>query len=201
MNLSKKPLTKRQENILLSLKKLDYLNREQLQKIHRLGKVRNTNRILQELSPYLSSYREEYSTIYYLNAAGREYVNSTKIRKKTNFVQHVIMRNDFYIFAGFPSDWENEMKLTDGEFTIICDAWFKSKGKYHVLEVDHCQNMKDNRKKIDKYEGLFNNGEMEEHLGHFPLLVWLTTTKLKKKTLSELCQNIPHVVYTIDDIK
>jgi hypothetical protein len=187
--------------VLLSLKKLDYLNRDQLQKIHRLGKVRNTNRILKELSPYLSSYREEYSTIYYLNAAGREYVNSTKIRKKTNFVNHVIMRNDFYIFAGFPGDWKNEMKLTDGDFTVICDAWYKSNGKYHILEVDHKQPMKENRKKIEKYMDLYENGVTEEHFGYFPLLNWLTTSELKKKQLKELCTGLPCEVYTINDIK
>lgn len=183
------------------MKKLDYLNREQLQVIHRLGKKRNSNRILKELSPYLSSYREEYSTIYYLNRDGREYVNSEKIRKKTNFVQHVIMRNDFYIHAGFPYDWKNEMKLTDGEYTVVCDAWFKSNGKYHILEVDYTQTMKENRNKIEKYRGLYENGAMEEHLGYFPLLLWVTTTALRKKKLVELCKDLPYAIYTVNDIK
>jgi hypothetical protein len=185
----------------LSLKKLDYLNRDQLQIIHRLGKVRNTNRILNELSPYLSSYREEYSTIYYLNSAGREYVRSDKIRKKTNFVQHVIMRNDFYIYEGFPSEWKNEMQLTDGENTVVCDAWFKRNGKYHILEVDHMQPMKENRKKIEKYRELYENEITEEHFGYFPMLIWLTTTDLKKKKLTEMCKGLPYAVYTIEDIK
>jgi hypothetical protein len=185
----------------LSLRKLDYLNREQLQKIHRLGQKRNANRILQQLSPYLSSYREEFSTIYYLNAAGRDYVNSQKIRKKTNFVHHVIMRNDFYIFVGFPHEWMNEMKLTDGEHTVICDAWFKSNGKYHILEVDHQQSMKENRNKIEKYKGLYEEGSVKEKLGYFPPLIWLTTTELRKKQLTTLCKGIPYVIYTINDIK
>jgi hypothetical protein len=185
----------------LSLKKLDYLNRDQLQKIHRLGKNRNTNRILKELSPYLSNYREEYSTIYYLNSNGREYVSSDKVRKKNNFVQHVIMRNDFYIYSGFPGDWKNEIKLSDKENTVICDAWFKSNGKYHILEVDHTQTMKENRNKIDKYKGLFENGAVKAHLGYFPLLIWLTTTELRKKKLVELCKGLPYAVYTINDIK
>jgi hypothetical protein len=183
------------------LKKLDYLDREQLQKIHRLGKKRNANRILKELSPYLSSYREEYSTIYYLNRDGREYVNSEKIRKKTNFVNHVIMRNNFYIYAGFPKDWSNEIKLSDGEHTVICDAWFKSNGKYHILEVDHTQTMKENRNKIEKYRGLFEKGIMTTHFGYFPLLIWVTTTELRKKKLVELCKGLPYMVYTIHDIK
>lgn len=183
------------------MKKLDYLNRDQFNKIHRLGTIRNTNRILKHLSPYLSCYREDFSTIYYLNKDGREYVDSEKIRKKNNFVNHVLMRNDFYIYAGLPSEWKNEMKLSDGEFTVICDVWFKSNGKYHILEVDHYQTMKENRKKIDKYRGLFENGVMKEHLGYFPLLLWLTTTELRKKKLVELCKGMPYAVYTINDIK
>lgn len=183
------------------MKKLDFLNRDQLSKIHRLGEVRNTNRILRELSPYLVSYREEYSSIYYLNKEGREYVNSEKIRKKSNFVNHILMRNDFYIFAGYPHDWLNEVKLSDGNHTVICDAWFKSKGKFHALEVDSNQKMKENRAKVTRYRELLKGGAIEEHLGHFPLLIWLTTTELRRKQLKELCKEIPCAVYTIDDIR
>lgn len=183
------------------MKKLDYLNREQLQLIHRLGKKRNANRILKELSPFLSSYREDYSTIFYLNKDGREYVNSEKIRKKTNFVQHVIMRNSFYIYAGFPTEWKNEMKLSDGHNTVICDAWFKLNGKYQILEVDLHQNMKENKNKIERYKGLFKNGAVKEHFGYFPKIIWLTTTELRKKKLIELCKGLPYAVYTTNDIK
>ncbi len=186
---------------MLSLKKLDYLNRDQLMKIHRLGTVRNANRILKDLSPYLSNFREEYSTIYYLNKDGREYVNSKKIRKKNSFVNHVLMRNDFYIYAGFPLDWSNEIRLKDNEHAVICDAIYKSKGKYHCLEVDYKQQMKENRHKIQRYNGLFNNGVIKEQLGYFPTLVWLTTTELRRKQLKELCKGLPHFVYTINDIK
>ncbi|MBT2729451.1 replication-relaxation family protein [Bacillus sp. ISL-75] len=196
-----KPLSKRQEQILLSLRKLDYLDRDQLNKIHRLGTIRNTNRILKQLSLYLSSYREDYSTIYYLNKEGREYVTSEKIRKKTNYVQHVLMRNQFYIYLGFPNEWKNEMKLSDDEFTVICDAWFKFNGKYHILEVDYQQTMKENRNKIEKYKGLYKNKSMENKLGHIPPLLWVTTTELRKKKLVELLKGLPYAVYTINDIK
>lgn len=193
-------LSERQERILLSLKKLDYLNRDQLRTIHRLGRVRNANRVLKELSPYLSSFREEFSTIYYLNKDGRDYVNSTKIRRKTSFVNHVIMRNDFYIFAGFPSEWKNEIKVSDGTFTTICDAWFKS-GRYQMLEVDSTQKMKENREKVKQYLGLYQNRLIEEHFGYFPRLIWVTTTPLRKRQLTELCKDLPCDVYTINEIR
>lgn len=129
-----KPLNQRQESILLSLKKLDYLNRDQLQRIHRLGQVRNANRVLRDLSPYLSRFRDEYAAIYYLNKEGREYVDSKKIKRKTIFVSHVIMRNEFYIFCGFPHDWKNEVKVSDGEFTVTCDSWIRLEGRSKFLK-------------------------------------------------------------------
>lgn len=183
------------------MKKLDFLNRDQLNKIHRLGQVRNTNRILNELSLYLSSYREEYSTVYYLNKYGREYVNSKKIRKKTAAVNHIIMRNDFYIFSGFPLNWKNEMRLKDDEFNVICDAWFKKDGRYHILEVDLNQKMKENRNKIMKYKGLMQNGTIKHVYGYFPTLIWLTTTELKRKQLKDLSEGLPHEIFTINDIR
>jgi hypothetical protein len=65
------------------LKKLDFLNRDQIGVIHRLGKKHNINRILRELSPYLATFREnEAPNVYFLNKEGREYVNSQKERKK-----------------------------------------------------------------------------------------------------------------------
>lgn len=194
-------MNERQERILLSLKKLDYLNRNQLNEIHRLGSIRNTNRILQTLSPFLTAYRENESTIYFLNKEGREYVNSQKERKKNKFVPHVLMRNDFYIFSGFPHDWRNEIKVSDNEYTVICDAVYHKESKYHFLEVDSLQKMKANRAKIAQYKGLFANKTIHEHFGYFPKLVWLTTTEFRKKQLIELCKGLPYAVYTINDIK
>jgi hypothetical protein len=184
------------------LKKLDYLNREQISTIHRLGKKRNTNRILKELSPYVTSFREDdQSTIYFLNKDGREYVNSNKERTKNKFVNHMIMRNQFYIYAGFPHDWKNEIKFSDDNFSIICDALFKSNGKYQFLEVDSLQKMKVNRAKIEAYKGLFKNRTIHNHFGYFPKLVWLTISDFRKKQLIELCRGLPYAVYTINDIK
>lgn len=197
-----KPLNKRQEEILLSLRKLDFLNREQLTRIHRLGSVRNANRILKEMSPYLSSFREdEQSTIYFLNKEGREYVSCEKVRRKNKFVNHYLMRNDFYIYMGFPHDWQNEIKVSDGTFTIDCDCYFNKDGKYQFLEVDSTQKMNINKKKIEQYKGLMRNGELTKHLGYFPKLIWLTTTELRRKQLTELCKGLPYRVFTTNDIK
>lgn len=128
-------------------------------------------------------------------------MGSEKVRKKTNFVDHVLMRNDFYIFSGFPSEWVNEARIKDDKHSVICDAWFKSNGKFYILEVDLLQKMKENRNKIAKYRGLLENGVIKENLGYFPTLIWVTTTELRKRQLKELCNGIPCLVYTIDEIR
>lgn len=184
------------------MKKQDFLDRNQLARIHRLGSVRNANRVLKELSPYLSSFREEsYSTVYFLNKEGREYVNTDKVRRKNKFVNHYLMRNDFYIYMGYPHEWENEIKIGDGTFTIVCDSYFKKDGKQHFLEVDATQKMNVNRKKIDQYKGLMKDGKIANHLGYFPKLLWLTTTELRRKQLTVLCKGLPYKIYTINDIR
>ena len=195
-------LTERQEKILLSLKKQDFLNRDQLTKIHRLGSVRNANRVLKDLSPYLTSFREDSNpTVYCLNKEGREYVNTDKVRRKNKFVNHYLMRNDFYIYMGFPYEWENEMKVSDGTYEVICDSYFKKDEKYHFLEVDFTQKMSVNKKKIEQYKGLMRGGKVSKQLGYFPKVIWLTTTELRRKQLTTLCKGLPYGVYTVNDIR
>ncbi|WP_409998262.1 replication-relaxation family protein, partial [Escherichia coli] len=71
-----------------------------------------------------------------MNKEGREYVDSRKVRKKRNFADHCIARNDFFIFAGRPVQWKNEIEISDGKDKVICDAMFKWKGHWTFLEVD-----------------------------------------------------------------
>lgn len=157
--------------------------------------------MLSDLSPYLHSFREGYSSVYYLSSKGREYVGSKKKRRKNQFVNHVLMRNEFYLFAKCPSDWRNELKIKDGVDTLIVDAFFKSNNKYHFLEIDSTQKMKINKEKIETYKRMFKRGALESHFKHFPPLIWLTTSQLRKKQLKELCKELPHVVYCLEEIK
>lgn len=77
-----KQLSQREEQILLLLKRLDFLTRDQLNTYFNLGKVCNTNRVLRNISEYLMSIRLGYQSIYYLSKIGRDYVDCDKIRKK-----------------------------------------------------------------------------------------------------------------------
>jgi Replication-relaxation len=171
------------------------MTRDQIRKVHRLGKVRNANRILRDLSGYLTATRDGYESIYYLNKAGREFVGSEKIVKKTSRMEHTIMRNEFFIYLGLPTQWQNEVKLSDGDGTVIADAWFKKEKFWYALEVDNLQSMANNRKKIEIYKGLHRRKRIEKHTGSELRLVWLTTTEHRRKQLQEACAGIPCVVY------
>lgn len=72
----------------------------------------------------------------------------------------------------------------------------------HFLEVDNLQSMKENRSKIERYKDLCKNGSLERSLGHFPTLVWVTTTELRRMQLKEACESLPVVQVSLyDEIK
>lgn len=200
--MKKKKLSEREEQMLLLLKKFDFLTRDQLNSYFKLGSIRNANRVLYELTDYLVSIRDGYQSIYYLSKHGREYVGCEKIRKKGGHVQHVIMRNEFWLFYGCPIDWKNEIKVSDGETQVVVDAMFSKYNLYHFLEVDNMQTMKENKSKIKRYIELLKNDLLVQKLFHFPKIIWLTTTELRRKQLIELSRDLPSVkVFTIDEIK
>lgn len=175
------------------------MTRDQLGDYFNLGKKRNTNRILQNLSDYLSSYRDGYETIYYLNKAGRSYVGCNKHRRVGSHVKHTIMRNQFWLFYKSPADWKNEVRISDGEYTIVADSMFLRNGFQHFLEVDHMQTMKQNREKIKRYRLLMDS--LVKQMGYYPTCVWLTTTELRRKQLEDACGGLKCKVYTIYDIQ
>ncbi|WP_394557388.1 replication-relaxation family protein [Priestia aryabhattai] len=185
----------RTEDILYSLKKLDYLSRSQLQQLHDLGQKRNANRVLQQCSEFLSSFRD-IENIYYLNKEGRDRVGSSKIRKKTPQAKHFIMRNYIYIAFECPSDWKNEVKLGIKEKKIInkCDATFTRDNKRYIVEVDNMQKMSENKKKIEKYKVIAESGVYGS-----PDFIWITTTTYRQKQLSDLCADLDCQVFLLSD--
>ena len=197
--MKRNQLSQRDEQILLLLKKFDFLTRDQLNTYFNLGKVCNTNRVLRNLSECLMSIREGYQTIYYLSKIGRDYVECDKIRKKGNHVQHVIIRNQFWLFYRCPRDWKNEVKISNGKASVIADAVFTRNGFYHFLEVDNLQTMKENRTKIIRYNNLLES--LVKQYGYHPTLVWVTTTEHRRKQLERASDGIKVKVYTIEDIK
>ncbi|MDT3762948.1 replication-relaxation family protein [Priestia filamentosa] len=185
----------RTENILLSLKKFDYLSRSQLQILHALGSDRNASRVMKDLEEYVHSFRDG-ENIYYLSKQGRELTGSKKVCKKTTQALHYIMRNDLYIAYECPSSWKNEMKLeVPGQVKIIADAIFQKDGRYHLVEVDNTQKMNKNRAKVDKYKALISLGVFKTP----PKLIWVTTTEYRRRQLTELLEGLDFQIFTISD--
>ena len=187
----------RQESILLSLKKLGFLSRSQIQRLHRLKSDRNANRVLKEMAPYLNTVRLN-ENVYYLNAEGRERVGCQRVLKKTNQIEHYLMRNSLYIEKGCPSTWQNEVKLSvPGEVSVVADALFVMAGFYNIIEVDHTQKMSVNRQKIAKYRRLVELGVFEKS----PKFIWITTTEYRRKQLAKLSEGLNVKVYLANEFK
>ncbi|PFI66501.1 hypothetical protein CN918_04130 [Priestia megaterium] len=183
----------RQEKILLSLSRFSYLSRSQIQIIHEIPSERTAQRVMQQLSKYVSSFMDG-EKIFYLNAEGRKYTGCEKICKKMTTSRHYIMRNDLYIAYNCPDDWKNEMRLLYKDVNVIADALFESNGIRHIVEVDHTQKMQANKVKIEKYRKLLEYGVLKNIR-----LVWMTTTNYRKKKLLEMMGDIQGQVFTISD--
>lgn len=192
MNIEKE---KRVEGILLSLKRLDFLTREQIEKLHPLGKTRNAQRVLSEMNEYISNFTNERKKVYYLNKEGRERVEAKKVRKKTPLINHYLMRNDLFINQGRPSSWRNEMKIEipDSKVSIIPDAVFIKNKVHHFVEVDYKQSMSKNAAKVKKYQQLY---ELNPQF----VIMWITLTPYRKKKLETMCKGLNVQVYLWDDI-
>jgi hypothetical protein len=184
----------REEQILLSLAKLDYLSRSQLQKLHDLGGNRNASRILKDLDEHLSHFRQG-ENIYYLNQSGMDRIGWDKQpRKKRLEAKHYLMRNDLYIAMNQPLSWKNEIKFHIPDIvTVIADAVFEKDGVLHIVEIDHTQQMVENRKKIEKYKAIRQYKDFK--------MIWVTTTTYRKKQLSKGCQGLRFKIYTSDELR
>lgn len=183
------------------MKKLDYLTRSQIQRIHDLKSDRNAQRVLKNMEEYLNVIKDTES-IYYLNAKGRELVGCDKVRKRTGNVSHYIMRNYLYIAFRCPSTWRNEIRIKSGKtkkdtITCVADALFKQGDAYCIVEVDNTQSMKRNQKKIEKYRELRQRGAFGMMA---PIFIWITTTEYRKKELLELHKGLNVHVYTLSDL-
>ncbi|MDY0394810.1 replication-relaxation family protein [Virgibacillus halophilus] len=189
-------LSERQEQILLSLKRFDYLTVKQLQQLHDLKGNRNAYRVMKQLEPYLHTFKDDGVNIYYLNKKGREAVACDKERKKLTTARHYIMRNNLYIHLDQPANWENEVKITLDPISVIADAHFIT-NRHYLVEIDHVQKMKANEKKIEKYRRLIERNAFKG----MPGVIWVTTTPYRRDRLMELCEGLDSLILLDTDIK
>lgn len=172
------------------------MSRSQLQQLHDLGSARNASRVLQQMSDFVTSFRDT-ENVYYLTKNGRDRVGSQIIRKKTLQARHYVMRNDVFIAEGKPQGWRTEVNVeVKGKVKVVADALFKRGDSLHLVEVDHIQKMSVNRNKIEKYRTLFSLGVIEK-----PKMLWVTTTEYRRNELTKLLRGMDHKIYTVDDLR
>lgn len=182
-------MTERQLKILYTLNDLQALSRSQIQHIFELGSKRNANRVLHGIREYVSTKRIG-EDVYYLNKNGAELVGGEATIRRNSPLEHIVMRNDIYIFYHYPRDWKVEVKTRwteEGkEYSVVSDARFKYHDLLYFLEVDNTQKMIENRRKIEKYMKLFRIIE-KKRLGE-PILLWYTLSDMRKKQLESWCR-------------
>lgn len=168
---------------------LQALSRLQIQHMFELGSKRNANRVLHGIREYTHTKRIG-EDVYYLNKKGAEMVGGEATIRRNSPLEHIVMRNDIYIFYHYPRDWKPEAKtrwMEDGkEHSVVSDARFKYHDLLYFLEVDNTQKMIENRRKIEKYMHLFRTIE-KKRLGE-PILLWYTLSDMRKKQLEAWCR-------------
>lgn len=191
-------LNDRQERILLSLKKFDYLTVRQLQSLHDLKSYRNAYKVIRQLEGYYNVFKDNNTNVYYLNKKGREYVNSDKIRRRLTTTAHYIMRNNLFIYLGQPTSWRNEIRIKyeSRKITVVADAHYVNSGKHYIIEIDNTQTMKKNHIKIEKYRRLIEHGVFKG----MPKMIWVTSTAYRRDALLGLCEGLDVDVFQSTDI-
>lgn len=198
----------RQEEILQSFEVLKFATREQLQRIHDLKSDRNALKILNQMKEYFHIQVHNGLNVYYLSKKGRDTIGADIEMKWNTQVEHHLLRNELYIHFNCPSDWRVEHEivfkpkgLVMTEKRVIADASFTKNDVFHLLEVDRTQNMTDNKEKIDTYADLFPL--LYERFHHNPVIIFYTTTELRRKKLEEFCKakGLKCLVYTKEDIR
>jgi hypothetical protein len=186
-----------------------------LQEIHQLS-YRNACRIIStQLRPYIHETYFNKEKVIYLNKKGREMIASEKEEiKVSDKTIHSLLRNEVYIHFQCPYDWEIEHTLSaaveapssfgisfqglslSNKKTVICDAVFKRNGYFYLIEVDNTQDMKVNKKKIEKYKEVLPTYKEET-----PFLYFFTQTESRKKKLEEWLKGIRSQVLLYKELK
>ena len=186
---------------MYALDRLECMSRSQLQSLFQLKSVRNANRVLYNMSPFLN-HKRLHENVYYLSQKGRQHIGSEKTKPSLTQLEHKVRRNDIYLYYGCPKDWKverpNEWRIQGEQYKLICDARFSLHGVICFVEVDLKQKMLENKKKIRLYRSLFQAlGEQQA------LLIFYTTTQVRKERILTWCKEykINAEILTIEDFE
>jgi hypothetical protein len=175
---------------------MGYLATSQIQHLHKLGGKRNAQRIIKGMEGYLNYMRLD-EHVYFLNKEGRDLIGSKKERRKTQTIDHFLLRNQYLIH--FKIDQVMlEPNLKWDKNILIPDAWYKRQCREYFLEIDRQQLMANNKEKICLYQSLKQSGKIKE----FPTLVFVTLTEYRQRLLRSLLSEakLKSEVYLKNDI-
>ena len=206
-------LEEKKEQILLLLKKHDYLSIKHIRVLVGLGET-YVYKVMAQLKPFVRVFTDEGLNVYYLSKEGRAFTASTKVRKRLTTAAHYLIRADAFIYMGKPQTWTNEMRITlphddpspkgkPKKTIVVADAHYTHRVpwlpemQHTLVEIDNVQKMSENQRKIDKYRVLIAHNVF----GGMPRLVWITTTAYRKARLLEMCEGLDVRIYLREDLQ
>lgn len=180
--------------------------RRHLMSVHNMGGIRNANRILGDLKPYVNKTMQGKEYVYYLNKEGHAMFGDDGKVVSRGKLAHALLRNEAWLHLFCPDDWQIETDIryikNKEKMKIVPDVKFRDEENIlHAVEVDRSQKMKVNEEKIKKYEE-FTQIYKQKHNGKMPVIHFFTVTKYREKKLEELAAkyDVLASVYVIEEI-
>ncbi|AAT54479.1 hypothetical protein CKL83_17930 [Bacillus anthracis] len=206
MNIQSHMKINRQMAILATIRKLQFATRRHLMSVHNMGGIRNANRILGDLKPYVNKTMQGKEYVYYLNKEGHAMFGDDGKVVSRGKLAHALLRNEAWLHLFCPDDWQIETDIryikNKEKMKIVPDVKFRDEENIlHAVEVDRSQKMKVNEEKIKKYEE-FTQIYKQKHNGKMPVIHFFTVTKYREKKLEELAAkyDVLASVYVIEEI-
>ncbi|MGF9831620.1 replication-relaxation family protein [Bacillus anthracis] len=203
MNIQSHMKINRQMAILATIRKLQFATRRHVMSVHDMGGIRNANRIMSDLKPYLSKTMQGKEYVYYLNKEGHALFGDDGKVVSRGKLAHALLRNEAWLQLYCPDDWQVETEIKyikdNKKKKIIPDVKFRDEERIlHAVEIDRTQKMIVNDEKLKKYEELTQIYK-QKHNGKVPVIHFFTTTKYREKKLEELANkhNVFVKVYVI----
>lgn len=206
MNIQSHMKINRQMAILATIRKLQFATRRHLMSVHDMGGIRNANRIMGDLKPYVSKTMHGKEYVYYLNKEGHAMFGDDGKVVSRGKLAHALLRNEAWLHLFCPDDWQIETDIryikNKEKKKIVPDVKFRDEESIlHAVEVDRSQKMKVNEEKLKKYEELTQIYK-QKHNGKVPVIHFFTVTKYREKKLEELAAkyDVFVKVYVIEEI-
>jgi hypothetical protein len=190
---------KQKERILLSLSKLEIMNRNMISRLLNVG-IRRVNVLMGELYQEGLIKRVEgvNGRIYKLSKRGAELMGVEYLHG-WSLLDHRIMRNWILLKE---SRFEIERAMDIGGKVIRPDAIIIG-SVWKFVEVDRTQKWKANIDKLERYAAIKKNRAFQKKYGHFPTLIWIVEKESRKPKIKEACRalNLHCEVYTKGEIQ